>query len=296
MTTPQTPSPSPTGGNDENGRTRRLNWTLISGLFIAVIVIVAVVILAVPSTRPNLDGPNATGPSTTVARPPSADTGADVRSQFGTPRVDINGRRLEVPSNAVGIALPQAGGPAFTATDPEWLTGPPRGLMWQYLFNGVAMPFSTSDGPSKIVNGVPEGFARTPQGAVMAAWQLTFRLTYETDGGRRQSLLDRGTISDGSAGAADARQQLERLDGRTQSTTWAGGGGPGNVPVGVRVSEFSGEYALVSFVFGLPGDTSKGVRTDMQVVWRDGMWKLPLPALGTGATENQLDGRWSRRW
>ena len=294
MTTPQPPYSDPAG--DKDGA-RRLNWTLISALFIAVIVIVAIVVLLVPSTRPDVGGGQATGPSTTVARPPSNDSGNSVSGQFGTPRVDMNGRRLDVPSAPAGIALPQSGGAAYSATDPDWLTGAPRGLMWQYLFNGVAMPFSTSDGPTKITNGVPEGFSRTPQGAVMAAWQYSFRLAYETDGDRRKVLIEKITTSDGSAAATAARERLEQFDGKTASTDWGQGTGPGNVPVAVKVSEFNGEYALISY--GLPttrGVTARGVRTDMQVVWKDGMWKLPLPALDTGSNEEFAGTGWSKRW
>lgn len=291
MTNTQPPTPTPT--SDDNG-TGRLNWTLISGLFIAIIVIVAIIVLAFPSTRPNVGSP--AGPSTTVARPPAPEASTDVRGQFGTPRVDLNGRRLEVPSNPTGVALPQSGGPAYTANDSEWLTGIPRGLMWQYLFNGVAMPFSTSDGPTKITNGVPEGFARTPQGAVMAAWQYTFRLAYEPDAERRKALIARLTVSDGSQAAEAARKEYEQFDGKQARTDWASNGfGPGTIPIAIRVSEFSGEYALVSYGIGTSSTATSGVRTDVQVVWRDGMWKLPLPALNTGAADTFTAG-WSRRW
>ena len=44
--------------------------------------------------------------------------------------------------------------------------------MWQRVY-GATIPFSTSDGPTAIsADGVPSGFSHTPQGVVLAAWQI----------------------------------------------------------------------------------------------------------------------------
>ncbi|WP_216892149.1 hypothetical protein [Nocardia alni] len=54
------------------------------------------------------------------------------------------------------------------------------GLEWR-LVNGVRLPFSASDGPTGMDGPQPIGFSDTPQGAVLAAWQLSTRLLTDPD-------------------------------------------------------------------------------------------------------------------
>ncbi|WP_067885300.1 hypothetical protein [Nocardia vaccinii] len=56
----------------------------------------------------------------------------------------------------------------------------PAGLEWK-LVNGVRLPFSASDGPTGMDGPQPIGFSDTPQGAVLAAWQLSTRLLTDPD-------------------------------------------------------------------------------------------------------------------
>ncbi|HEX4727765.1 MAG TPA: hypothetical protein VH298_08195 [Jatrophihabitans sp.] len=55
------------------------------------------------------------------------------------------------------------------------LTAAPAGVSWQ-LVDGLALPYSTADGPARVTGGVPSGFARTPTGALLACVQIGFRL------------------------------------------------------------------------------------------------------------------------
>jgi len=104
---------------------------------------------------------------------------ATVGEGFASPEVDLFGRRVDVPNNPAGQPLPQDPAAQRKPSDPDWLTGRPAGLDqprgWQRVY-GASVPFSTSDGPARIENGQAVGYAHTPQGAVLAAAQITYRL------------------------------------------------------------------------------------------------------------------------
>lgn len=98
---------------------------------------------------------------------------------FGTPEVDILGRRVDVPNNSAGQPLPQDPTRQRKPTDLDWLTAAPEGTTapqgWQRVY-GASVPFSTSDGPTHIEDSLAVGYSHTPQGAVLAAAQITYRL------------------------------------------------------------------------------------------------------------------------
>ncbi|WP_433526462.1 hypothetical protein ACQPZ2_17205 [Nocardia pseudovaccinii] len=98
---------------------------------------------------------------------------------FATPEVDILGRRVDVPNNPAGQPLPQDPTRQRRPSDADWLTAAPEGTTaphgWQRVY-GASVPFSTSDGPTYIEDGLAVGYSHTPQGAVLAAAQITYRL------------------------------------------------------------------------------------------------------------------------
>lgn len=55
------------------------------------------------------------------------------------------------------------------------LAAAPVGVAWR-LVDGVALPFSASDGPRSVVGGVASGFSRTPAGALLACVQTALRI------------------------------------------------------------------------------------------------------------------------
>ncbi|GAA1083343.1 hypothetical protein [Tsukamurella spumae] len=282
--------------DDSNGKSGR-SWTLpASIIFIVAILLGAVLVYLIPDDD-KAPQQGAQTPSPTAG--PTSSPSGDGRDKFGTPRVDATGRSVQVPANPSGQVLPQTGSPAFTASDPAWLTGSPKGLMWQSIYNGVVVPFSTSDGPTSLVDGVPTGFARTPQGAVMAAWQINVRLPFETDPSRRAKLIDRAMISDGSDAAEAEMRGARTLNGSSDNPlSLRGAQILGSVPIAVKVSEFSPDYALISFGLSLAPQQPNGIegmRADFQVVWRDGTWKVPFPLLNSFTPTPTFVG-WSRQW
>lgn len=110
---------------------------------------------------------------------PAVATEASSATGFSTPEVDILGRRVDIPNNPAGQPLVQDPGLQRRPSDPDWLSGAPHGTTgpygWQRVY-GASVPFSTSDGPTRIEDSLAVGYSHTPQGAVLAAAQITYRL------------------------------------------------------------------------------------------------------------------------
>lgn len=91
--------------------------------------------------------------------------------------MDDFGRRVDIPKNGVGQALPQTSGHR-TPADGDWLTAAPAGTQgkggWQRVY-GASVPFSTSDGPTRIVDGLATGWSHTPQGCALAAVYVMYQ-------------------------------------------------------------------------------------------------------------------------
>ncbi|MFQ6331888.1 hypothetical protein ACLMAL_38025 [Nocardia sp. CWNU-33] len=109
----------------------------------------------------------------------AAASGGSGAEGFAEPEIDIFGRRLDVPNNPAGQPLPQEPSDQRKSSDPDWLTAAPIGTTaphgWQRVY-GASVPFSTSDGPTRIEDGLAVGYSHTPQGSVLAAAQITYRL------------------------------------------------------------------------------------------------------------------------
>lgn len=93
---------------------------------------------------------------------------------------DGGGRGKAPADRDSGSASASAGGgvglrPSPGAVAAVALVSAPAGVRWQ-LVDGVALPFSTADGPARVAGPVAAGFARTPAGALLACVQTGFRI------------------------------------------------------------------------------------------------------------------------
>ncbi|AVH20161.1 hypothetical protein [Nocardia cyriacigeorgica] len=95
-------------------------------------------------------------------------------------------------------ATPAEPGAVATAT-------PPRDLEWK-LINGVRLPFGP-DGPAEVDGPRAHGYSHTPQGALIAAWQISTRVLTDT---RYEQLL-------GTQVRADLGQQQQVRNAVTQT-------------------------------------------------------------------------------
>ncbi|MET8778999.1 hypothetical protein ABZV58_28685 [Nocardia sp. NPDC004654] len=207
-------------------------------------------------------------PSLTTPRPPST---------------DLFGNRLETPAQDSGVVLPQD----FTArpdpTRPDYLSAAPARMQWQRGWGGAALPFSSSDGPTAIYDGVAIAFARTPQGAALAAvdamaralsapegvWQQVVRERYYGGG---QALLDRF-----------ARSRQRTTDAARYVV----------VPDGVRVQPgYRDDLAVVQ----VATRSAHGYTVaDWPMAWINGDWRVRVPdnietLWGPGTSVSTLTG------
>jgi|GEM_PF-709952 len=217
---------------------------------------------------------------------------------FGIPSTDQHGRRVETPTNPLGQVLPQTD-KASKVPDSEDATEPvaaPQGLMWQRV-NGFPLPFSTSDGPTSVSeDGVPTGFSRTPQGAVMAVWQIYQRTGWGTRAQTTALLADCAVITPQSQATADRLLGPERdsIDTLRQQMPLS----MSDVPVAVKISNYDADYANIQVAVPLAESRADGaVATTVafDVLWRGGTWKWVVPNDGveTGSTVSNLIG-WSQ--
>lgn len=177
-----------------------------------------------------------------------------------------------------GSVLPQTPSLVRTPSDPKWLTAAPHYISWQRV-DGVPFPFSDSDGPSTIRGAIASGYSHTPQGAVMAAAHITFRLTWSPD-----------------YAAVLAAQTKVTETTRTQLLAARDHGGTiptemlaqvATAPVAFKVASYTPNAARVYLAF--PTHTDKYRFAPVAVVWDAGDWKFSddvssTPALPDSAT------------
>ncbi|MGV9679139.1 hypothetical protein ACWDSJ_27990 [Nocardia sp. NPDC003482] len=178
-------------------------------------------------------------------------------------------------ASAKGSLLPQVPvhrGPA----DPDWLTAAPAAVSWQRV-DGAPVPFTASDGPTRLDGAVASGYSHTPQGAAVAALQISMRLLYSPDVAR---------ILDAQAAISPAeRQQI--LTARTtqphldpavvQASTVQ--------PAGFRIGAYTDDAATVYYAYPRSDGSYRIAR--QAVVWREGDWRysgdLTAPSLPPAA-------------
>lgn len=190
-------------------------------------------LLALLLTRDNDEPEQAAAPSATPTAPAASDSAA--------------------PSEAV----------------PAPLTAAPAGVDWE-LFQGVALPTSRTDGPSRIDGPVHAGFSRTPTGALLADAQISYRSLVDPD------LDDLRQV---------ARTQLAEGAGQTAYLNLLGQLAKNDPPatgfaqiVGFRYLTYTPDLAVISIATrGNSGTVQVGTDT---MRWIDGDWKLEKPASG----------------
>lgn len=137
----------------------------------------------------------------------------------------------------------------------------------------VEIPFSRAHGPRVTEGGWSRGFARTPQGAVLAAIHIIF----QTGGGT------------GVPRAAQEAALAEQVVGAEADhyTEWSlASAGPAEgiervVLEGYRIVSYTEHAAKVEFTTAAVKEQVERAGTTVVVVWQDGDWRMVAPSLET---------------
>lgn len=246
-----------------------------TGAVLAVVIAVLVTVAAMRDNASGADHVSRTGTTSgNVPTPAPAGPGGGATA-FGNPETDMFGRRVDVPVGAAGVALQQnpnqqqqSGAPGWTAAAPVPASG--EGV-WQRLFGGPVVRFSTSDGPFRIDGSAAVGFAHTPQGAALAAEQIYWRTNANP---RDRDLLVRLVdVTPQYLAEYDrlvaAGKVSDRLPDKLRPLLFASDA--------FRIESYADDFAKIQFA-RKARETVDGqptwVGTRLAVVWRDGDWKL----------------------
>ncbi|MET8654687.1 MULTISPECIES: hypothetical protein [Nocardia] len=206
---------------------------------------------------------------------------------FAEPEVDIFGRRIDVPNNPAGQPLSQDPARQRKPTDSDWLTAAPEGTNaprgWQKVY-GASVPFSTSDGPTRLEDGLAVGYSHTPQGAALAAAQITYRINARP--ADRELYLRQVRVSAAQIAAYDKALDEDRLPKQQPEriTRYF------VAPDAFKVENYADDLAIVRFA-------SRGQVIDgkqlwaalrLVMVWDAGDWRLK-PSASSGAPTELIE-------
>lgn len=253
-------------------------------ILLAAITTVVIAVFVVTITRdPQQSGPSVpSSTSTETTSPPSSTARRESAS-------DLFGNRLDIPDSDAGTIVVPDPGARPDPTRPDYLSTAPAQLRWQRGWGGAALPVSASDGPSAIADGIASGFARTPQGAALAAADALGRALAAPDRTWQRVVSER--YYGGGQGLADrfARSRARTPDAARYVT----------VPDGVRIaSGYSSDYAVIEFairdglgyriarwpMIWIDGDWRVSVPSDIETLWGPGTYTASLTGFGTWRT------------
>ncbi|MFD4268149.1 hypothetical protein [Rhodococcus sp. NPDC058481] len=278
--TEPTPAPSREPADDSGKRTQFLIGTSILG----VIVVVGLAISAVIAFR-GVDEPLV--PASPDALSSTVDAPSDEFEQ--DPYLDELGRVVYVPLEENGVMLDQTSTPSGRAD-----TVAPSGVMLQRIHGNMIVPFSESDGPSTFTGaGVATGFARTAQGAGLAAAHYYGYLAGGND--RIKMLQDGGLVED--VNGLLAEQKKYNLTGKPSSVK---DGSPSYALPYVKV-DYNSDLSRVHL--GITRNMADGSTQNLEIwtdlVWRDGTgWVVKIRDAATmGAKKvSEFGTGWSKWW
>lgn len=144
-------------------------------------------------------------------------------------------------------------------------------LTWK-PHSSVEIPFSRAHGPRVTEGGWSRGFARTPQGAVLAAIHIIF----QTNGGGVPRAAQEAALAEQVVGA-EADHYTER--------SLASAGPPEGIGRIVleayRIISYTEHAAKVEFTTAAVKEQVERAGTTVVVVWQDGDWRMVAPSLET---------------
>lgn len=207
-------------------------------------------------------GRDSSAPSASMPAPAPPATG---ERQFGLPSMDMFGNRLDTPADPAGVPLPQDRPVRPDALAPGYLVAAPSGMVWQRGWGGAALGFSRSDGPAYVRDGVASGFANTPQGAALAAYNALGRALAAPDGVWQRVIIQRYIGGGQALTARFARSRAATPEAAKYVV----------VPDGIRVLPgYRPDFAVVQIA--IRARDGWGC-SNWPMAWTGGDWKVRVP-------------------
>ncbi|NKS56580.1 hypothetical protein GS504_03450 [Rhodococcus hoagii] len=150
----------------------------------------------------------------------------------------------------------------------------PADVQWA-SYRGVAVPTSSTDGPTNTDAVVPNGYAQTPQGAVIAAIQGQARLALAPDNSWAQTAQVVAAPGSGRDAYAVARAMASITEEADPAQTAQF--------VGFRFTDYSKDAGTVWLATRMPDGALSASPTRM--VWQGGDWKVELSEPSTSADD-----------
>ena len=155
----------------------------------------------------------------------------------------------------------------------------PPDVSWA-LFDGIALPTSSTAGPTRVLGAVHAGFAHNPEGALIADAQIAVRYLATPGTGWRDVLSEQVVPGPGVDAYSNARVASGLADVEQVDTA-----GVGQI-VGFRFITYTSSVAVIQIVVRFPSSGQYQVATNT-VDWLDGDWKLQLLPDGSSASTVQ---------
>ncbi|MGC4897027.1 hypothetical protein [Micromonospora sp. DT31] len=158
-------------------------------------------------------------------------------------------------------------------------TTAPAGVRWE-LLGQVAVPISSSAGPTRVSGATAAGYAHTPEGALIAAAQLSTRAGFSSG---RDSWEP--TISQQFEPGADRDRLLAVLRDVQDAPAQ-----PGSLSeiAGFSYQSYSPDTAVIGLAFRAPSvGTARYHILSLTLRWRDGDWRMVAPPGGAWTSVNR---------
>lgn len=239
-------------------------WLYLSALLVVPLVVIGLIILVgqrVGDDREAATPPVSAGPSQTASADDDRPTCTDTKDAFKGIEFAPTGVRVRVPVDPGGTLL-RTEKVRGTRTQ----SSPPTCLLWQRVGTSF-LPFTTTDGPNRRVNGRFDTFAHTPQGAALAAIHIQFA-AMNLRGNQLRELVANHVIASEQQRASliEGLEQLARDDAYAQAG------------MRVKVLDYDGESTRIAIGVGtdpLPDDEYQAVTA--QLIWNGNDWQLSAP-------------------
>lgn len=249
-----------------------VQWFYASPITLALAVILLVAIVGATAVVLIGSGDDNAPDSAITLTPPTTSlpaTGeqAPTDDAFDSPRADLWGRKIFVPRNPNGQLLEQISVRQRTQALPP---PAPQGVMWQSIY-GFALPFTTSDGPTRWDGDIATGFSRRPEGSALAGWQLMFR---QLGPKPVQEQIAQSYLDLDSTERAQFAEQLAHRPERAMTEV----GPTVTAPDAFRLTSYDPGFAVVEYAVrdrrAIPN--TQWAVTRAELVWDDGVdsWKL----------------------